>query len=35
MALKQQHKTDGMATNNRKMGWNWDSDEKNHKINTI
>ena len=26
-ALKQQHETDEMATNNTKMIWDWDSDE--------
>ena len=31
MALKQQHKTDKMATNDMKMGWICDNDKENQK----
>ena len=34
MALKQQHKTDEMATNDTKMDRNCDSDEDKHKYNS-
>ena len=33
-ALRQQHTTDEMATNNMKVCWNCNSDEENHKYNT-
>ena len=33
MTMKQQHKTDEMATNNIKIGWNCDDDKDNCKYN--
>ena len=34
-ALKQQHKTNETVMNKMKMGWNCNSDEENHKYNTV